>query len=345
MALWADASRWLLLPVAQLFNFVLTFWGALAFALLAARFAPSPAFRKHLLLLPFVKLGYDLWAGVPADNYALGAYAGTRWALGRYQLGFGWEAPTLVPSLQLRLGALGGETWHSLSAGDLLAHAVFYRGAWALLALLLLVTVAFSLVRVTRRLRAWRRFGRALARDAARGQHGLRLGRATVHRCARGIGPFTSGVLRPTIWLPARTAGFGPAERRAILRHELAHIRHGDVALFALVDLLSDLLWFVPGVGLLAARVHEAAERAADAAAVRRGADPLALASALTTAAQLRLAGGAAASASGGTATARRVRTLLAPPAAPARARALLLAVISASVAVAALQSSFFGFR
>jgi hypothetical protein len=334
------AADLLLLPSAALFNVMLTFWGSLAFALLAARFAPSHTARKFVLLLPFAKLGYELFAGIPADNYALGPFAGTRWELGRFQLGVDWPAGH-VPAVVLKLGALRADRWHSLSGGDLLAHAVYYRGAWLVLAALIALVASIAATRLARRFAAWRCFARALPR----GVRGLHVGRVIVRRSLARHGAFTTGVLAPTVWLPRRGDGFRLAEIRAVLRHELAHASRGDVALFALVSVLSDVLWFVPGIGLLARRIHEAAEHAADAAAVRRGADPAALASALVTAAEQRLAGGAFARVAGAGATARRVRALLAPEASLSRWRLALFALLSAGVALIAMRSSFFGFR
>ena len=49
----------LLASSAQLVNAVLAFWGTLGCALLAARFAPSFALKKSVLLLPFGRLAYD----------------------------------------------------------------------------------------------------------------------------------------------------------------------------------------------------------------------------------------------------------------------------------------------
>ncbi len=344
---WPAAPALLLVPVAQLLNLVLTFWGTLAVAWLAARWAPSLALRKLILLLPLGRLVYDVCAGVPADNYAFSAFAGTRWKLGRFQLGFVWGNPHWGPALELRLGALNGERWHSLSGGDLLAHALYYRGAWPVLVLLLVLVLVVAVARVSARVAAFRRFGRVLAPRTGESPRGLRVGRALVRRCADASwGGFTTGVVRPTVWLPKHSDGFGCAEIRAILQHELAHAARGDVALFALLAFVSDVLWFVPGIGWLVRRIHETCERAADLTAVKRGADPTALARALVIAAEHRQRPVAGASAAGTTSTTRRVRALLAPRVQPAAAwRVALLTLWSATLALVTLYSSFFGVR
>jgi BlaR1 peptidase M56 len=342
MPVWPASPALLLVPSAALLNLVLTFWGTLLLALLAARCAPSHAMRKLLLLLPLAKLAADACAGIPADNYALSAFAGTRWELGRFGAGVGWNAAAqLVPELNFQLEALRSGRWHSLSGGDLLAHALYRRHAWPLLVALLVAIGTVAALRLYRRGRAWRRFHRDLPLTGP----ALRLGRIAVRRSPGRAGDaFTAGVFRPTIWLPERGSGLRPAELRAILRHELAHVRHGDVTLFALLGVVSDLLWFVPGMQLLTRRIHDAAERAADSAAVRAGADPVALASALVAVAERRSLAGAVANAAGASGVEGRIRALLDRHERPPAAR-LALALLSLSLALVALQSSFFGFR
>lgn len=339
---WPASPALLLVPSAALLNVVLTFWGSLLLALLAARCAPWATLRKLLLLLPLAKLAVDAAAGIPADNYALSAFAGTRWELGRFGMGFSWDASSqLGPSIVMHLAALRAGRWHSLSGGDVIANAVYRQHAWPVLALLLAAVATVAGMRLYRRALAWRRFHRDLPLAGPK----LRLGRIAVRRSpGRASEAFAAGVLRPTIWLPPRGSGLRPAELRAILRHELAHVRHGDVALFALLGVASDLLWFVPGLSQLVRRIHDAAERAADSAAVRSGADPLALASALVAVAERRLQAGAVANAAGTSGTEGRIRALLRPRQLQVSVR-LALALLSLSLALVALQSSFFGFR
>lgn len=341
MPAWATDPALLLLSGARVGNALLAFWGALALALCAARIAPWPNVQKYLLLVPFLKLALELGAAIPADNYALSHFAGTRWELGRFGLGLRVEAAS-VPAIELRLGALRDGQWHSLSGGDLLTHALYYRGAAAMIATLMVLCAVVAGLRVARRLRGWHAFGRTLPAPA---RSGLRVGRA---RLRRGLDsdytPFTTGLWRPVILLPRRGAGLGAAELSAVLRHELAHVRRGDVALFALVDLASDALWFVPGAKLLARRIHAAAEDAADAWAVARGADRVALANALLVVAEQRRAPGASAGAAGATPGGRRIRQLLSPERRLGRLQVAMTAAASTGLAAIALQSTFFGY-
>jgi hypothetical protein len=348
MPTWPTSPALLLLPSAALVNLVLTFWGTLLLTLVAAHCAPSHGMRKLLLLVPFAKIAADACARIPADSYVLSPFAGTRWDLGRFAAGFGWDASSqLVPAFSMHLEALRAGHWHPLSGGDMLANALYRRQAWPLLVLLLAAAASVAALRLYRRARAFWDFHHSLSDRGPK----LRLGRVCVRRAPdSALDAFAAGVLRPTIWLPKRGSGLQPAELHAILRHELAHVRHGDVVLFALIGLASDVLWFVPGMLLLTRRIHDAAERAADAAAVRGGADPLALARALVSVAERRLSAGAVANAAGASSAEARIRALLtqwerrAQRGLPTSAR-IAQVLLSVGLALVALQSSFFGFR
>lgn len=350
---------WLLLPSAHMGNVLFTFWGALAIAVVAARVAPSPTLAKWALLSPIAKLGLDAAAGIPAGAYALSGFAGSRWDLGRFQLGVGYQLQELAPSLTLHLSALKADRWYRLSVGDGLAHAIYYRGgAWVLL-LVVLAAVVVAGIKVARRLWVWRQQGRILQGRFGPAEHGLTLGRIRLRRClARGQGAFTTGIFRPVLWLPRAGEGLSHAEQAAVLRHELAHVRAGDVPLFALLGLATDLLWFVPGIHWLQRQVHAHAERAADHWAVAQGADPHALARALLHTAQDRLAAKQLAGQDGAFGPALRagkpnasevsvrVRALLQPPARrTATGRSVALALASLALLLATMNSSFFGYR
>jgi TonB family protein len=63
---------------------------------------------------------------------------------------------------------------------------------------------------------------------------------------AAGSMPMTYGFLRPAVFLPADAAEWSGELRRAVLLHELAHVRRGDVATQMIARLALTLHWWNP---------------------------------------------------------------------------------------------------
>jgi hypothetical protein len=74
--------------------------------------------------------------------------------------------------------------------------------------------------------------------------------------------------------LPATWRDWPAVKRRAVLRHEFAHIRRGDLRTSALAGCVRSLLWFHPAAWWVARRTAALAEMACDAAAVGTGGSP-----------------------------------------------------------------------
>ncbi|MFL5339100.1 MAG: M56 family metallopeptidase [Gemmataceae bacterium] len=86
--------------------------------------------------------------------------------------------------------------------------------------------------------------------------------------------PATVGWRRPLVLLPAGWRDWSAADRRAVLAHELAHVRHGDY-LTALLALAARALHFYhPLAQLLTARLRLRQELAADALAAPAAGGP-----------------------------------------------------------------------
>jgi TonB family protein len=83
-----------------------------------------------------------------------------------------------------------------------------------------------------------------------------------------GRGPWTFGWMRPTIALPARFDALAPAFQRAVICHELVHIKRRDIAIAFVEELAVAALWFHPWVWLLRAQIRVAREQAVDARVV-----------------------------------------------------------------------------
>lgn len=87
----------------------------------------------------------------------------------------------------------------------------------------------------------------------------------------RAAMPFTSGLFRPIIVLPASAEDWTVDRRRSVLVHELAHVRRRDLLTNAVVQLACAVYWFHPLVRLAARRVRIEAERSCDALVVAAG--------------------------------------------------------------------------
>jgi TonB family protein len=80
--------------------------------------------------------------------------------------------------------------------------------------------------------------------------------------------PWTFGLLRPTVALPAGFDALNPDFQRAVVCHELVHVQRRDVAVAFVEELAAAVLWFHPWVWLLRARMRVAREKVVDARVV-----------------------------------------------------------------------------
>ena len=76
--------------------------------------------------------------------------------------------------------------------------------------------------------------------------------------------PFACGVLHPVIVLPESSREWSDRRRRAVLYHELAHLRRLDLPVNALGQLACAIYWFHPLVWVAARRLRMESERACD---------------------------------------------------------------------------------
>lgn len=117
-----------------------------------------------------------------------------------------------------------------------------------LMHVLLVAYLALVATRLLGLARAWN----ALARMASNG---------TLLRYADVAGPFTFGVRRPVVLLPQ---WIEPKDRRAALRHEIAHIRRHDFLLNAIYELVLVPLAFHPAGAFIKSRIDQTREIACD---------------------------------------------------------------------------------
>ena len=81
--------------------------------------------------------------------------------------------------------------------------------------------------------------------------------------------PCSFGLFRPTVMMPAAFDRLEPAFQRAIICHELLHIKRRDFARVVVEDVAAALLWFHPWVWLLRRRIRLHREQVVDAEVVR----------------------------------------------------------------------------
>ena len=87
--------------------------------------------------------------------------------------------------------------------------------------------------------------------------------------------PGVFGIFRPVLWLPAGIEHrLDETELRAILAHELCHLRRRDNLTAAIHMVVEVIFWFHPLVWWLGARLTEERERACDEEVVRMGGEP-----------------------------------------------------------------------
>jgi beta-lactamase regulating signal transducer with metallopeptidase domain len=90
----------------------------------------------------------------------------------------------------------------------------------------------------------------------------------------RPTSPLATGVVRAVILLPAAAARWSDDRRRAVLLHELAHVRRHDCRVQIVAQTGCALFWFNPLVWLAASELRRERERACDDEVLQLGAQP-----------------------------------------------------------------------
>ena len=88
------------------------------------------------------------------------------------------------------------------------------------------------------------------------------------------VTPVAVGVMRPVVILPVGWRTWDAHTRRAVLAHELAHLRRGDTRVAAFARLVRCLFWFHPVAWWVSRQTSELAELACDDVALQRVGDP-----------------------------------------------------------------------
>jgi len=277
----------------------------IAFAVTAVMRNASAAVRHHvwsaaiigLLALPFLELGFPWRLGVVPTISTVperGVAPGTRVGPEAGEVGFAGAmesqteaevatAPIAREAQGVTLAPTGpdaaatGSSWGGPGIGSLDFDPA--RLAW----LAWILGVAF----VAGRLLVGSASVWFLARRArpvtSRSWYAL-LGRVTEHlslrvpvrlaRSPRIAMPITTGVVRPTIVLPADSERWSEDRRQAVLLHELAHVRRHDLVLHWLAWVACAVYWFHPLAWKAARRLRHEGERACDDLVIESGTRP-----------------------------------------------------------------------
>jgi uncharacterized protein (TIGR03435 family) len=162
-----------------------------------------------------------------------------------------------------------------------------------------------------------------------------------MHRLVRVVdatfvdGPVVVGWLQPVVLLPvAALAGLTPEQVRAILAHELAHVRRHDALVNVAQTVAETLLFYHPAVWWLSSRIRTEREHCCDDVALSVSGDAYAYASALAELESWRAGQPTLALAATGGPLLRRVARVLAPPAARSPRGGALLTLALALVLV-----------
>jgi TonB family protein len=115
---------------------------------------------------------------------------------------------------------------------------------------------------------------RAWPRLAAELVHSLGVRRPVALFYSRAVAvPVTWGVWRPRIVFPRQAAAWSISRRRAVLAHELAHVRRWDWPVQILSQLICAVCWFHPLFWVGCRQLRHESERACDDVVVNLGVD------------------------------------------------------------------------
>jgi len=128
------------------------------------------------------------------------------------------------------------------------------------------VFVVLRIVKLRHRLRQGQRLETGPLQELAE-RIGRRLGlgrRPELYVCDGFLSPRAGGLFRPFVLLPAWVMDAGPAERRALIAHELAHIRRYDPLVNWLQVAAQAILWWNPLAWWLNRRIRTERELCCD---------------------------------------------------------------------------------
>jgi len=243
----------------------LTLWNLAAYSAQVAVLAVTAAVAAYLFRLDTPRVAVRYWQAVMAACFALPL-------LQTWTTSPGETVQASIRFIVTSTGTASGDS-RLLAPAEMvlavLAAGIVFRLAWLGAGLLRLRTVtrraepATSLARLSTQLQA-------------------ELGaRAEVLLSDDVEGPATVGLRRAVILVPRKLVELPQAVQKAVLCHELMHVRRRDWLVTVAEEVWCALLWFHPGVRLIASRACLARETLVDEAVITQTRDRRAYAEAL----------------------------------------------------------------
>lgn len=244
--------------------------------------------KLFLWSLPFVKIIVDCVRGLPANSVLLSGIDPFTLPPRHQMLQVGggineWGAfLNVILSVQDTAGQL-----YAASLGDYLVIWLNRTFGAHIPLIILSVAMTVSATLLTMRLIAAFRFERRRKQErlsalTIRSEH-LRFRTVDIYLSTNFSGtPFTGGLFKPYICIPKDAfEKLDEPELKAVVAHELGHIRQFDLPVTVAIQLLGDVFWFIPGYRWLSRKIDRMREIVADQWAVKSGIQPILLASAL----------------------------------------------------------------
>lgn len=249
---------------------------------------PTGPWKLSLFMLPFIKVVFDFFMGVPTSSILYKNINPFTIKPGMQEFTLGVGAGYFGPSIRF-LFAVKDENHNRLgaSAGDYLYYWLSHKLGPMAPSFILIALICISSIFLIRRLSEASRFEMLRRKDRRSSLpfQTIKVGfrKVDIYLSERFTGtPFTGGVFRPYIAIPEETYNMlSKAEVDAVIAHELGHVRQYDVAFTMFIQVLGDIFWFVPGYRRLSRKIDRLREIVADQFAVQSGISGEYLASAL----------------------------------------------------------------
>ncbi len=249
---------------------------------------PNGIWKLSLLTLPFVKVIYDFLKGVPPTSILYKHIDPFTIAPGLQQLNLGLGGSFFSPTFRLLFKIKDtAQNEFGASAGDYLYYWISREFDPTVPSYILLGVISVSVFLMLRRIFEAVRFEIVRKKDRLASLHlknvkvGHRIVDVYISKSFLGT-PFTGNVFQPYIAIPEETyLKLSNEERKAVIAHELGHVRQFDVAFTICIHVLGDIFGFIPGYRRLSRKIDRLREIIADQFAVKSGISGEYLASAL----------------------------------------------------------------